>query len=179
MFDFPEELVIRARRGDPQAVNDLSERVLVTARRIFRARGISENELDDFCQEAALRALKALSVVRVPRLFHRIVLTILDHIEVDHIRRRKRRREAELVPPEILDDKALSLSDCNRGSDVGFAISQAVEMLPARLRRLYVLWLKKGLTLEEISETLRVSVSKVRRMKSELKRRLKRHLAEE
>src|SRR3977135_1432533 len=93
----PDELVVRAKRGDGHALDALLERHLPMVYRFVSMKlGRAHADLDDVVQETLIAAARSIGSVRgerdgaVPAWF----LTIARHKVADHFRRAPARTEA-------------------------------------------------------------------------------------
>jgi RNA polymerase sigma-70 factor (ECF subfamily) len=161
-----EELVEAFQRGDVSAFDDLLrrwDRKIQGA--IYRILG-SEDEARDLCQEAFLRAYRALRSFKGEARFSSWLYQIALNLCRDRMRRRKGKTMVSLdgledgtEPPIVAGPSALELVERN---DLARAVASAVASLPEEQREVIVLKEYQGLTFLEIGEVLGLPTSTVK-----------------
>ncbi len=165
----PEMEIIRAAQsGDPEAferlVRTYDQSVLRIALNVLR----SPEDARDVYQEAFLRVYRNLHTFRFDCSFHTWLYRIVTNICLDHLRKRKVRREESSVldtadgPVDRLDrlEEAAAHADPERtlyNSQVGGRINKALENLTPRERVVFELRHFQGLRLRGIGEVLGTS----------------------
>jgi RNA polymerase sigma-70 factor (ECF subfamily) len=162
-----EELVASSLAGDASAFDLL---VLRWDRKIqgaiYRVMG-SEEEARDLCQEAFLKAYRALPGFKGEARFSSWLYQIALNLCRDRMRRRRGR---VLVSLDALDTDAqgpllreeASAQDLVEARDVQDRVRAAVMALPEEQREVIVLKEYQGLTFQEIAEVLDLPVSTVK-----------------
>lgn len=160
-----EELVGAARGGDLSAFDLLVrrwDRKIQGA--IYRIVG-SEDEARDLCQEAFLKAYRALGSFRQEARFSSWLYRIALNLSRDRLRRRRGRM---LVSLEELDEGEAppqmgpSALDMVEARDVSRRVAAAVATLPEDQREVILLKEYEGLTFLEIAEVLDLPISTVK-----------------
>lgn len=163
-----EELVDAFQAGDLSAFDDLVrrwERKIQAA--IYRVMG-TEDEARDLCQEAFLKAYRALGAFKREARFSSWLYQIALNLCRDRMRRRKGRT---MVSLETLETDALLLRSTEHGpsplelveaSALSRAVADAVSDLPDEQREVIVLKEYQDLTFLEIAEILDVPLSTVK-----------------
>lgn len=162
-----EDLVDAFQKGDVSAFDDLVvrwDRKIQGA--IYRILG-SEDEARDLCQEAFLKAYKALPGFKGEARFSSWLYQIALNLCRDRMRRRKGRTFVSLDDPlggEPLQRPANEPSalELVEAADLSRAVAAAVATLPDEQRQIVVLKEYEGFTFMEISEILGVPLSTVK-----------------
>ena len=162
-----EELVDAFQHGETAAFDELIgrwQRRILGA--IYRVMG-REEEARDICQEAFLKAYRALGSFKREARFSSWMYQIALNLCRDRLRRRRGRTlvpledaggTAEELWPGLHGDAAVEAES----SDLARLVSHAVAALPPDQREVIVLKEYEGLTFTEIAETLQVPVSTVK-----------------
>lgn len=161
-----EELVDAFQRGETAAFDELvsrwQRRILGAIYRIIGR----EEEARDICQEAFLKAYRALGSFKREARFSSWMYQIALNLCRDRMRRRRGRtfvgidgNEAivELVPGLSADAREIA-----EARDLSRLVAAAIESLPADQREVIVLKEYEGMTFTEIAETLQVPVSTIK-----------------
>lgn len=165
-----EELVRRARNGDPAAFEQL---VLDNQKRVYslalRLTGDRE-EANDLAQEAFFKAWQALPDFRAESGFSTWLYRLTTNLCIDYLRRRSRRREA--MPTASLDDENAGIpepADWTQDpqvhlerAELGRAMKEGIASLPDHYREPLVLRELSGLCYQEIADTLGVDMGTVK-----------------
>ena len=161
-----EDLVAAFQGGNLAAFDELVrrwDRKILGA--IYRIMG-ADDEARDLCQEAFLRAYRALPAFRGQARFSSWLYQIALNLCRDRMRRRKGRTMVSL--DEIEDhertrpDPAPSALDLVEARDISRVVAAAVASLPAEQREVIVLKEYQGLTFLEIASILDLPLSTVK-----------------
>ena len=177
-----EELVECSLAGDLSAFDILVERWQRKIRgAVYRIVG-SQEEAQDICQEAFLKAYRGLPSFKREARFSSWLYQIALNVSRDRLRRRK---TWNFVSLDDVDDVPRATSFQKRNDDWGEArevqrvVASAVEALAEEQREVVILKEYEGLTFLEIAEIQGVPVSTVKtrlyRGLSVLRERLSRH----
>ena len=155
------ELLVRARRGDLAAFEQVVERhqrrVYAIARRIVRRHDVA----DDVAQEAFIRAYQALDRFDPTRPFGPWIGRIAANLAVNHVRSPEAREdplpEGHLETPSVADGPL----DAVLESESRRLLAAALERLPAEQRAVFVLRAVEELSYREIAEALDISIGTV------------------
>jgi RNA polymerase sigma-70 factor (ECF subfamily) len=162
-----EQLLTRAARGDPAALNDLFRRYRTVAYRVaYRLLG---NEADalDAVQEAFVKALTHLGGFQGRSSFKTWLLRVVSNASLD-LGRQRGRREAlsfdrlgqshrEDLEPLVPDVSGRELER----ADLRRLLQQALAELPVAQRRTFVLHAEAGLSYREVASILNISIGTV------------------
>ncbi len=163
-----EELVARSMGGDTESFNQLVvrwERPMYTL--AYRVIG-REEDARDVCQEAFLRAFRALGAFKGQAKFSSWLYRITLNLCRDWIRRERRGRLVQ--PPEgvdVIDLKsehgpAESIEALVARHELGRAVEAAMATLPEEQRTAIILKEYHGLTFQEIADLLGCPLSTVK-----------------
>lgn len=147
-----QSLIEKAKEGDSRAIRALydahADRVYAVIRRLAG----DDAEAEDWAQEAWLRVFRALpgfrGESRLGTWIHRIAIN-----SALHGRRRERRRLDSMTSMDGVPEPAATMDRPLLRLD----LVEAVDRLPARMRRVLVLHDVEGYTHEEIAEMLGVT----------------------
>jgi RNA polymerase sigma-70 factor (ECF subfamily) len=161
-----EELVAAFQRGELDSFDTLILRWDGKIRgAIYRILG-SEEEARDLCQEAFLKAYRALPGFKGQARFSSWLYQIALNLCRDRMRRRRGRVFVSLDDTEHADyqrvDPSPSTLDVVESQDLSRAVADAIADLPEEQRVVIVLKEYQDLTFLEISETLDVPLSTVK-----------------
>lgn len=154
------ELVRRARTGDAGAFTSLVER---HAPRILRlVRGfVPEQDAEDVAQDAFLKAWRKLPEFDGRSQFYTWLHRVAANTAMDWRKRERHRRHAPLPETEEGEDAVEAADDGPRAGasrrELAAAIDRAVDELPPHYHEIVVLREVRGLSYEEIAETLGIS----------------------
>jgi RNA polymerase sigma-70 factor (ECF subfamily) len=144
-------LIDRCRRGDADAFAELvrpwHRRLTVYLSRMCGDAAAA----DDLRQETLIRVWKGLRSYDDRQRFGSWLFTIAHHVTIDHIRRRA--RAPEHLPPA--DRGAALTSDASNelmARELGKLLAEAVEKLPEKQRRVFLLRQHGTLKFREIAE---------------------------
>ena len=182
-----QELVARARGGDQEAIEQL---VLANQDRVYslavRMTGDRE-EGEDLAQEAFLKAWQGLPSFQGESSFATWVYRLTANVCIDHLRRRKRRRE--VVPAVSLDDEESGWAepadlsqDPQRQlerTELRRAVERGLAALPEHHRQVLVMRELGGLSYQEIGGKLDMDIGTVKSRISRARMALRKILLEE
>jgi RNA polymerase sigma-70 factor (ECF subfamily) len=162
-----EELVAAFQVGDVSAFDELVirwDRKIQGA--IYRILG-SEDDARDLCQEAFLKAYKALPGFKGEARFSSWLYQIALNLCRDRMRRRKGKVFVSFDDPQVAEPAerrapAPSALELVEARDLSRTVQSAVATLPDEQRQVIVLKEYEGLTFLEISEILGVPLSTVK-----------------
>lgn len=150
-----EDLVSRARRGEPPAREELFRRHFDVAYRVARRLLGHEQDALDAVQDGFLKAVVHLDDFDGRSVFRTWLLRIVTNAALDAGRRRRRRPtvplgdgETDGIDPAVTEDPALGL---HRG-DLRRQIDKALARLGPDTRQTFVLFAEAELSYKEIAE---------------------------
>lgn len=168
--DTDQQLVDRVFKGDNRAFDLLvlryQHRIMGLVGRFIR----DPNEVEDVCQEAFVKAYRALPKFRGDSAFYTWLYRIAINTAKNYMVARGRRPPAtdvDIGDPEIFEMPA-ALIDLNtpeaslNKDNLKEVIDQAIEELPEELRTAFTLREFSGLSYEEITEIMGCPVGTVR-----------------
>ncbi len=173
--DTDDDLVLRAGRGEPEAVRLLVAaklpRILALARRMLS----DPAEAEDVAQETFLRAWKAARAWRPGRArfdtwLHRVAMNLC----YDRLRRRGRLRGEA---PDLADEGPGPDRDLH-ARDIGRRVDSALARLPARQREAIVLAHYQELPAAEAAAVMGVSIEALESLLARARRALRLSLAD-
>jgi RNA polymerase sigma-70 factor (ECF subfamily) len=154
-----DRLVDAARGGDPRAFEELVRRTHADTYTLARRLVSDEEDARDVCQEAYLRAFRAIRRFRGDAQFTTWLYRITANCASTHLGRRRRHRHDELdddavVPDPCPDHDPVVAADASllRGR-----LEEAIAELPPRLRAVVVLRDIYDLNHAEIADHLGIS----------------------
>jgi RNA polymerase sigma-70 factor (ECF subfamily) len=184
------ELIREAQAGSRTAFDSLVRRYDQAVIRLAMHITGSEQDAQDIHQEAFIKAYKHINNFRFECSFYTWMYRIVTNLCLDHLRRRKSRRED---PAVVLDssgeelDLLVSISD-NRAmanpereyerKRLGERISSALEELTPRERMVFELKHYQGLKLRTIGEMLNTTEETAKNTLFRATRKLRTHLQE-
>jgi RNA polymerase sigma-70 factor (ECF subfamily) len=153
-----QALVERFRRGDGEAFTDL---VRPWHRRLggYLTRMCGAAHADDLLQETLIRVWRGLQSYDDRRRFGSWLFTIAHHVAVDHLRHRARTPEESGETPEAAtptDPSGEHMAD-----ELGRLLADAVDKLPEKQRRVFLLRQHGTLKFREIAELTGEPISTV------------------
>ena len=164
------ELVERARRDEPRALQAIYQRhASAVYRRLTRLLG-ADPEREDLMQEVFADLFRQLDRFRGAALLRTYLFRIVANKAYDHLRARQRRQrtapdDAGQVPAEGTDAQAIeavalaaSPEDCVRVRQELAVVWQAIERLSPKKRIAYLLRVVEELSLKEIGEQVGATV---------------------
>jgi RNA polymerase sigma-70 factor (ECF subfamily) len=170
--DQEQELIDKARGGDASSFSALVE--LYQERAIHTANSFLGNFEDarDIAQEAFVKAYENLdSFKRESKFYTWFYRILLNHCK-DFLRKKKLRRtfsfffstveEEDLDPMANVPDGGRTPGEVMADRELGSALNGALEKLPVRQKIVFVLRYLEGLSLEDISESLSITVGAVK-----------------
>lgn len=145
------ELILRARQGDGEAIRRLYERHASQVYTIIRRLAGDDALAEDWAQEAWVQAIRALPEFRGEAQFGTWLYRIAVNRALQGRRERERRAPRELPLPDIVpagrDDRPL----------LRVRLERALARLPERMRQVLLLHDVEGYTHEEMGEMLGVA----------------------
>jgi RNA polymerase sigma factor (sigma-70 family) len=154
------ELVMLARAGDKAAFGLLIERYQPMAKRAAMRMVTQEDMAQELAQEAMLRAYLSLGSLRDANSFRNWLYGIVLNVCRAYLRDQKSDFlgfDADAFPTIVIDpERSLEESDLNR------RVSEAIHDLSPRNKMAVLLFYYDQLSLQEIAETLKVSVVAVK-----------------
>ncbi len=163
-----EELVALAQRGDEESFNQLVvrwERPIYAL--AYRTLG-REEDARDVCQEAFLRAYRALRGFKGEAKFSSWLYRITLNLCRDWIRKQRRTPVSQVPEGMELSDlageapNAVSVEDLVARREMSAAVSKVMAMLPEEQRTVIILKEYHGLTFQEIADMLGCPLSTVK-----------------
>ncbi len=169
--DIDRQLVERARNGDKRAFELLVEKYHRRLLRLLSRMVRNQDEIDDIAQETFIKAYRALPQFRGDAAFY----TWLYRIGVNTARNYLSSRGKAM--PTISEhaandddepDERIVAQDINtpesmlHTKQVGMAVNEAIEALPAELKAAITLRELEGLSYEEIAEMMNCPIGTVR-----------------
>ena len=169
-------LIVRARRGEPQAYRALLDRHRDSVLRLTRSYTAQDDEAQDLAQEAFIAAFAALDRFDVARPFAPWLLRLALNKCRDWSRRRAvRRLFAFALPTEAIHEVASDAPDPERQAADAQALVQAraaIAALPDALKAPLILTAIEGHSQAEAATILRISEkaveTRVRRARQQL-----------
>ncbi len=165
-----EELVRRAQRGDNAAFEELVRRYEHKVYNIvYRLLG-NEEDATEALQDTFLRAYRFIPKFQFKSNFYTWLYRIATNISLTRLRRRKTGSTVSLDEPvKDSDDLAVDIPDRRLTPEEAFQqkllrerLQSAVESLPEQYRAVVVLRDLEGLSNEEVSRVLKISVAAVK-----------------
>ena len=153
-----EELVARSRGGDVESFNELILRwerpIYALAYRVIGR----EDDARDVCQEAFLRAFRALPGFKGQSKFSSWLYRITLNLCRDWIRRQRRNPTSQLPedtdPGELMADAGPveSIEDLAARRELSAVVEDAMALLPGEQRTVIILKEYHGMTFQEIAD---------------------------
>jgi RNA polymerase sigma-70 factor, ECF subfamily len=147
-----DELILRARQGDGDAIRRLYERHASQVYTIIRRLAGDDALAEDWAQEAWVQAIRALPDFRGDAQFGTWLYRIAVNRALQGLRERERCAPRELPLPDIIP--AASRQDRPL---LRVRLEQALALLPDRMRQVLLLHDVEGYTHEEMGEMLGVA----------------------
>ncbi|MFB3895336.1 MAG: RNA polymerase sigma factor [bacterium] len=157
-------LVIRSQHGDQAAFNELIQPKLIWMYTIAISRIQNEHDAEDAVQESLCRAWENIRNLHNPEQFHWWLRTIVIHESQELLRNRRGKGKLKLYSE--LSDQELYLVQEKLKKVVGeevepFEIIKYIHRLPEKYREIIYLRFYLGMSCEEISESIDISVQSV------------------
>ncbi len=165
------ELVQRAREGDLKAFSQLVERYQERVIHIANSFVGNLEDARDASQEVFVKVYEHLGRFEEQSQFYTWLYRIVVNTCKDFMRKKKFRdhfslwfgnEEGELVLALDLPDKTKNAGEEMDNREIGAQLGKSIEKLPFQQKSVFVLRYMEGLKLEEISETLGLSVGAVK-----------------
>ena len=185
-----DDLIREAQRGDRAAFDALVRRYDQSVLRLALHMLGNEQDAQDVNQEAFLKAYRHLGNFRFECSFYTWLYRIVTNLCLDHLRRRKSRRED---PATVVDSRGDEMDLLSNISDnrsmanpareldrkrMGECINQALDQLTPRERTVFELKHYQGLKLRTIGEMLSTTEETAKNTLFRATRKLRAHLAE-
>ncbi|HEV2645969.1 MAG TPA: sigma-70 family RNA polymerase sigma factor [Acidobacteriaceae bacterium] len=185
-----DELIREAQRGERTAFDSLVRRYDQSVLRLALHMLNNEQDAQDVHQEAFLKAYRHLANFRFECSFYTWLYRIVTNLCLDHLRRRKSRRED---PGTVLDsqgdemDLMANVSDTRAMANpareldrkqMGVCINQALDKLTPRERAVFELKHYQGLKLRTIGEMLSTTEETAKNTLFRATRKLRANLAD-
>jgi RNA polymerase sigma-70 factor (ECF subfamily) len=185
-----DELIREAQRGDRSAFDSLVRRYDQSVLRLALHMLGNEQDAQDVHQEAFLKAYRHLGNFRFECSFYTWLYRIVTNLCLDHLRRRKSRRED---PATVLDSRGDEMDLLSNVSDtramanpareldrkrMGESINEALSKLTPRERMVFELKHYQGLKLRTIGEMLSTTEETAKNTLFRATRKLRAHLAD-
>jgi RNA polymerase sigma-70 factor (ECF subfamily) len=173
---YSELLVLRHRRGDPKAFEDLIRHW--EKRLFYYIRRLVDQEPDawDILQETWLCALRRIKEVREPRALAAWLYRIARNHSMDHLRREYSDRALFQEPPCDLEEMAAEPADEFEDAE---RVHHALRLISLAHREVLTLHFLQDLSLEEIAEVIEVPEGTVKSRLHHAKKALRRVLERE
>ena len=185
-----DELIREAQRGDRSAFDSLVRRYDQSVLRLALHMLGNEQDAQDVHQEAFLKAYRHLGNFRFECSFYTWLYRIVTNLCLDHLRRRKSRREDSATVVDSRGDEMDLLSNVSdtrsmanpaRELDrkrMGESINEALDKLTPRERTVFELKHYQGLKLRTIGEMLNTTEETAKNTLFRATRKLRAHLAD-
>jgi RNA polymerase sigma-70 factor (ECF subfamily) len=185
-----DDLIREAQRGDRSSFDSLVRRYDQSVLRLALHMLGNEQDAQDVHQEAFLKAYRHLGNFRFECSFYTWLYRIVTNLCLDHLRRRKSRRED---PATVLDSRGDEMDLLSNISDtramanpareldrkrMGESINEALAKLTPRERTVFELKHYQGLKLRTIGEMLSTTEETAKNTLFRATRKLRMHLAD-
>jgi len=180
-----EELIARARRNDPEAIQAIYQRHAAAVYRRFTHLLGPDSEREDLMQEVFVDLFRQLDRYRAGASLRTYVLQIVSYKAFDHLRQRQRRRRTLVEAPRSTADDpeandlrspAPSPEDRVVHAQELALVEDALEKLTPKKRIAYLLRMVENLSLKEIAQQVGANVFTVAQRLRHADRELHRHL---
>lgn len=169
--DTIEELIARARRGEPRAFETIVRQHLRAAYAVALAVLRRPTDAEDVAQEALIVALERIDTLRDARQFRGWLLQIVRNQALNWRGRREKRDVAREAPEEPVNDAPLPDALAFR-----FRLLEAMAVLGSTEREIVLLHDLEGWTHVEIAQALGISVVMSRQHLFQARRKLRTRL---
>jgi RNA polymerase sigma-70 factor (ECF subfamily) len=180
----PEEdalLVMRARKGDAEAIEELLAQYEKRIYNISLRITCNEHDAFDAAQESLIKIYKSITSFRGESSFSSFVYRLTVNTCIDFLRKRKSdvSIEASMEEGVYFEDKNESLNPESAAvtGEIGSRIQKALQKLDEEHRTLIVLKDIQGFSYEEIARILRLSMGTVKSRLFRGREKLKKELA--
>jgi RNA polymerase sigma-70 factor (ECF subfamily) len=171
--DDPDQaLLAKAREGDMDAFAELIREHEGRVYGIVCQYVKDEEEARDLTREVFYKAFRSLKRFRGSSKFSSWICRIAINRSIDHLRRKRNVRVESLDAPISTDgggeverelpDKAATPEELVTQDELGAKIREAVDQLSPKLRTVTILREYQGMSIEEISEVLKISSGTVK-----------------
>jgi len=179
--DIGPDLVERARRGEPDALETLVARAYPAVRRWALVRTGDPAEADDLAQDVLVQVIQRLDSWEGASRFSTWLYTVTRNAATDRFRRLRRRHRHEEDPRAagavVADAPARPDELADRG-EVAEVVRTFFEELPARQREVFDLADLQGLSSPEIARRLGIEAVSVRASLFKARRALRARILE-
>jgi len=185
-----EEFILRARHGDSRSFSALVEIYQERAVRIAYSFVGNFEDARDMAQEAFVKAYENLGSFKEQSRFYTWFYRILVNACKDFMRKKKVRRHLSFWlnrdgADERMEDPVMNVETHAKNAaqelvnkELGAAIIHAMDRLPSQQRTAFSLRYLEGLSLEEVSESMGVSVGAVKATLWQAGQKMQKFLAE-
>ena len=188
-----ENLMTRVKNGDALAFSILMDRYKQAVVNLV-AYTVGDNiDSEDIAQQVFIRVYRNAATYEVRSKFTTWLFTITKNLALNEIRRRKRhptdsldvveQEEDYTKTKQYPDTKTVPPDDSMMNDEMQKCLKAALEALPERQRLAVLMFQEQGLSYEEISEVLEISLASTKslifRARDALKKTLKEYLSSE
>ena len=170
------ELVERARQGDSEAFEALVRRHLAAALASARPLVRTDEDAEDVCQDAFVRALERLEDCREPERFRSWLISIVRN-RAHNVRKYQRRREMDDLETTVAAARDRPDRDLDQ-AELGRTLSWALAQLTEKQRAVVLLHDYEGWRHAEIGQRLGMSAGACRFSLHSARKRLRTLLAD-
>jgi len=155
MSDSSEELMLKAKKGDLRAFEELVRNHQKNVLNFFVRSGV-ESEAEDLAQKTFIRLWDARARYEVTARFKTFLYLVMRRIFIDEVRRRDRRERTKLEITEFFSDRVESQHERNIDT------ARIVSMLPEGMRDVILMIYMEGLKHEEVADRLSIPLGTVK-----------------
>lgn len=175
------DLVERARRGDPDALETMVARAYPAVRRWALVRTGDPAEADDLAQDVLVQVIRKLDSWEGASRFSTWLYTVTRNAAADRFRRQKRRQRLEddpRVAVAVVPDAPVRPDEHTGRREVADVVRTFFQELPARQREVFDLADLQGLSSPEIAARLGIEPVSVRASLFKARRTLRARILE-
>ena len=188
-----ENLMTRVKNGDALAFSILMDRYKQAVVNLVVYTVGDNIDSEDIAQQVFIRVYRNAATYEVRSKFTTWLFTITKNLALNEIRRRKRhptdsldvveQEEDYTKTKQYPDPKTVPPDDSMMNDEMQKCLKAALEALPERQRLALLMFQEQGLSYEEISEVLEISLASTKslifRARDALKKTLKEYLSSE
>ena len=188
-----ENLMTRVKNGDALAFSILMDRYKQAVVNLVVYTVGDNIDSEDIAQQVFIRVYRNAATYEVRSKFTTWLFTITKNLALNEIRRRKRhptdsldvveQEEDYTKTKQYPDTKAVPPDDSMMNDEMQKCLKAVLEALPERQRLALLMFQEQGLSYEEISEVLEISLASTKslifRARDALKKTLKEYLSSE